>query len=288
MKLLVTGAGGMLGQTLSPYLARRGHDVAAFGKEELDVTDGDLVQRVVAEQRPDLIVHCAAYTQVDQAETEQETAFAINERGTENVAIAASKLNIPMLFVSTDYVFDGSNNKPYKTDDPTGPISVYGKSKLAGELAVQRHCQNYYIVRTSWLYGPYGRNFVDTIYKLAQERDQIKVVADQVGSPTSTATLSEMIADLIASGRYGIYHATDEGVTSWFDFAREIVKDLEAKGKKVEVVPIETKDMPRPAPRPAYSALDKSDLVKALGRPLTPWQEALHQYMQTQSVKAPA
>ncbi len=288
MKLLVTGAGGMLGQTLSPYLAKRGHDVAAFGKEDLDITDGDLVERVVVEQRPDLIVHCAAYTQVDLAETEEEAAFAINEHGTENVARAAGMLNIPMLYVSTDYVFDGSNNMPYKTSDPTAPISVYGKSKLAGELAVQRHCQNYYIVRTSWLYGPYGRNFVDTIYKLGEERDQIKVVADQVGSPTSTATLSEIIADLIVTKSYGIYHATDDGVTSWFDFAREIVKDLETKGKKVEVVPIETKDMPRPAPRPAYSALDKSDLVKALGRPLTPWQEALHDYLQMRSVKAPA
>lgn len=288
MKLLVTGAGGMLGQTLSPYLAKRGHDVAAFGKEELDITDGNLVNQVVEEHCPDLIVHCAAYTQVDLAETEQETAFAINERGTENVARAAGKLNIPVLYVSTDYVFDGSNNMPYKTSDPTAPISVYGKSKLAGELAVQRHCQNYYIVRTSWLYGPYGRNFVDTIYKLAEERDQIKVVADQVGSPTSTATLSEIIADLIVTKRYGIYHATDDGVTSWFDFAREIVKDLEVKGKKVEVLPIETKDMPRPAPRPAYSALDKSDLIQALGRPLTPWQEALHEYLQMRSVKAPA
>ena len=288
MKLLVTGAGGMLGQTLSPYLAKRGHDVAAFGKEELDITDGNLVNQVVEEQCPDLIVHCAAYTQVDLAETEEEAAFAINERGTENVARAAGKLNIPVLYVSTDYVFDGSNNMPYKTSDPTAPISVYGKSKLAGELAVQRHCQNYYIVRTSWLYGPYGRNFVDTIYKLAEERDQIKVVADQVGSPTSTATLSEIIADLIVTKRYGIYHATDDGVTSWFDFAREIVKDLESKGKKVEVLPIETKYMPRPAPRPAYSALDKSDLIQALGRPLTPWQEALHEYLQMRSVKAPA
>lgn len=288
MKLLVTGAGGMLGQTISPYLAKRGHDVAAFGKEDLDVTDAAMVKRVIEEVQPELIVHCAAYTQVDQAETEQEQAFAINERGTENVAVAAGKLNIPMLFVSTDYVFDGNNNEPYKTCDATGPISVYGKSKLAGELAVKRHCQNHYIVRTSWLYGPYGRNFVDTIYKLAEERDQINVVADQVGSPTSTATLSEMIGDLIVTKRYGTYHATDDGVTSWFDFAREIVKDLESKGKKVEVLPIETKDMPRPAPRPPYSALDKSDLIEALGRPLTPWQESLHQYLKMRSVKAPA
>ncbi len=269
-------------------LAKRGHDVAAYGKEDLDITDCDLVNQVVEEQRPDLIVHCAAYTQVDQAETEKEVAFAINERGTENVAIAAGKLNIPMLFVSTDYVFDGSNKMPYKTSDPTAPLSVYGKSKLAGELAVQKHCKNYYIVRTSWLYGPYGRNFVDTIYKLAEERDQIKVVADQVGSPTSTATLSEIIADLIVTKRYGIYHATDDGATSWFDFAREIVKDLEGKGKRVEVLPIETKDMPRPAPRPAYSTLDKSDLIEALGRPLTPWQEALHDYLKMRSVKATA
>ncbi|CAN5300630.1 dTDP-4-dehydrorhamnose reductase [soil metagenome] len=288
MNLLVTGAGGMLGQTLCPYLAKRGHSVAAFGKEEFDITDQPAVQRIIEEQRPDLIVHCAAYTLVDQAETDVDLAFAINERGTENVAIAAGKLGIPMLFVSTDYVFDGSSATPYTINCQTGPISIYGKSKLAGELAVKRHCPNHYIVRTSWLYGPYGRNFVDTIYKLAEERDQIKVVADQVGSPTSTITLSEMIADLIASKRCGVYHATDDGVTTWYDFAREIVKHLESKGKKVEVWPIETKDMPRPAPRPAYSALDKSELVAVLGRPLTPWQEALHEYLRIRSVKAPA
>jgi len=159
---------------------------------------------------------------------------------------------------------------------------------LAGELAVQRYCPDHYIVRTSWLYGPHGRNFVDTIYKLAQERGQISVVADQVGSPTSTLTFSEIIGDLIETGQFGVYHATDDGVTSWFDFAREIVKTLEFQGQQITVLPIETKDMPRPAPRPAYSVLDKSDLVKALARPLTPWQVALEEYLSLKAVKAPA
>ncbi len=288
MKLLVTGGGGMLEQTLSPRLRQRGHDVVALSKGELDVTNFEQVDKVMSSVRPDLVIHCAAYTQVDLAESEQEKAFLVNYTGSENVAITAGKLQIPMLYVSTDYVFDGTQSRPYLPADETSPLSQYGKSKLAGELAVQRYCPQHYIVRTSWLYGPYGRNFVDTIYKLAQERGEISVVADQVGSPTSTLTFSEVIADLIETGRFGVYHATDDGVTSWFDFAREIVKGLEFHGKKITVLPIETKDMPRPAPRPAYSVLDKTDLVNVLARPLTPWQVALEEYLRLKAVKAPA
>lgn len=290
LKLLVTGGGGMLEHTLSPLLRQRGHEVFALNKSELDVTDFTQVESALDRLQPEMVLHCAAYTQVDAAESEPETAFLVNYSGSENVAIACAKLDAAMVYISTDYVFDGKGNRPYKTSDETGPLSQYGKSKLAGELAVQKHCPRHYILRTSWLYGEHGKNFVDTIYKLAQERGQISVVADQVGSPTSTLSFSEIIADLIevAPEHYGLYHATDEGATSWFDFAREIVKGLEFAGEKIKVLPIESKDMPRPAPRPAYSVLDKSELVKLLGRPLTPWQLALEHYLELKAVKAPA
>lgn len=289
LKLLVTGGGGMLESTLTPLLRERGHIVTALSKADLDITDFDKVTATVAELAPDLVLHCAAYTQVDNAETEQDEAYLVNYTGTENVAHACGKNNIAMLYVSTDYVFDGTANAPYKTTDQTCPISIYGKSKLAGEIAVAKNCRNHYIVRTSWLYGPFGRNFVDTIYKLAGEKGQLKVVADQLGSPTSTATLSQMIAELIeCDNAYGVYHATDDGITSWYEFAREIVKDLTFNGNSICVIPIDTCDMPRPAPRPAYSALDKSALVAVLGRPLVSWQDALAKYKNEHLLKTAA
>jgi dTDP-4-dehydrorhamnose reductase len=291
MKILVTGAGGMLAKTLIPCLQRRGHDVLGLTKDDLDITDLAAVQAAfdkACEPKPtepiELVIHCAAYTKVDQAEEEQEAAYLVNGRGTENIALAAASHKLPMLYVSTDYVFDGKAEKPYQPNDQPAPLSIYGKSKLAGEVAVQKHLKDFYIVRTSWLYGLYGKNFVDTIEKLASEQDQLKVVADQLGSPTSTITLSEIIADLIETGQFGIYHATDEGIVSWFEFAEEIVKGLPSnRARTVSVSAIATRDMPRPAPRPAYSGLCKNSLKQALGRELTPWQVALHQY---QTLKA--
>lgn len=247
-------------------------------KCDLDITDRDAVQASFDKaysqkpaERIELVIHCAAYTKVDQAEEEQEAAYLVNGSGTENVALAAARFKLPMLYVSTDYVFDGKAEKPYQPNDQPAPLSIYGKSKLAGEVAVQKHLKDFYIVRTSWLYGPHGKNFVDTIEKLASERDELKVVADQLGSPTSTITLSEIIADLIDTGHFGIYHATDDGIVSWFEFAEEIVKGLPAnRGRAVSVSAITTKDMPRPAPRPAYSGLCKNSLKQTLGRELTP------------------
>lgn len=278
MKLLVTGAGGMLGQALVPCLEARDHQVVALPKEDLDVTHYSQVLEAVTRVKPDLVVHCAAYTRVDQAESEPGLAYLINGYGTENIAVACQKNNVPMLYVSSDYVFDGEQNTPYTTWDRTRPLSVYGKSKLAGEKAVQRHLTRFYIVRTSWLYGPNGRNFVDTISSMAQERDTLRVVSDQIGTPTCTLSLSETIADLIVTGRWGIYHACDDGVTSWYEFAQEIVNCCELKSP-VNVIPIETKDMPRPATRPKYSVLDKTTTVNTIGRELQSWKESLKTYM---------
>jgi dTDP-4-dehydrorhamnose reductase len=282
MKILVTGAGGMLGQALVPCLESRGHVVTGLTKEDLDVTDFAKVMEAFSGLAPELVIHSAAYTKVDQAESEPDLAYLVNGYGTENVAVACSHLQIPMVYISTDYVFDGKRNSPYTTWDQTAPISIYGKSKLAGETAVQRHLNQFYILRTSWLYGPNGRNFVDTILDLSTKQKTLRVVADQWGTPTCTLSLSETIADLIVTERFGVYHATDGGVTNWCEFARQIVS-----GRDVPVEAIETKDMPRPATRPKYSVLDKTTLIQAIGREVLPWQEALSTYLDLLKEKQP-
>lgn len=278
MKLLVTGAGGMLGQALSACLQSRGHNVVSVPKERLDVTNYAQCLEVIEEQAPDLIIHCGAYTKVDQAESEPNLAYHINGYGTENLAVACNIFKKPMLYFSSDYVFDGEQNQPYTTWDATRPLSIYGKSKLAGEKAVQRHLQRFYIVRTSWLYGPNGKNFVDTISSMANDRKTLRVVSDQFGSPTCTLSLSETVADLITTGRWGVYHGTDDGVTNWYEFAKEILR-----GRDNEVIPIVTSEMPRPATRPKYSVLDKTTLVSTIGRELPSWQESLKTYLQLHS-----
>ncbi|HEY9786904.1 MAG TPA: dTDP-4-dehydrorhamnose reductase [Candidatus Obscuribacterales bacterium] len=282
MKLLVTGAGGMLGQALVPCLEARNHQVIDLPKEKLDVTNYNQVLDYVASEAPDLVIHLAAYTKVDQAESESGLAYLINGYGTENLAVACNKHHLPMLYISSDYVFDGEQKSPYTPWDRTRPLSVYGKSKLAGEKAVQRHLTDFYIVRTSWLYGPNGKNFVDTILSMAEQRNSLRVVSDQIGTPTCTLSLSEVIADLIVTERWGIYHASDDGITSWYEFAKEIVRGL-----PVEVIPIETKDMPRPATRPKYSVLDKTTLINTIGRELPSWQESLHTYLQLRAIRQP-
>ena len=284
MKILITGSAGMLGSVLSPYLRTLGHNVYDFPKEILDITDYSQVQLTLCSiENLDLVIHCAAYTKVDQAESEPDIAYLINGYGTENLAVICNKLRVPMLYVSTDYVFDGQREVPYKTWDQTNPLSIYGKSKLAGEIAIQRHLNEFYIVRTSWLYGPNGKNFVETMLSLAKKGEPLKVVSDQIGSPTSTLSLSKLIGELITKGRFGIYHATDGGVTNWFEFACEITKNL-----GVEIIPITTKDMPRPAVRPKYSVLDKSTLISAIGHSLASWQESLQIYLELSTVKEAA
>ena len=281
--MLVTGASGMLGQALCACLEARGHEVVALPKEKLDVTNYESVESELGRAKPDLVLHCAAYTKVDQAESEPELAFLINGYGTENLAVVCAKLNIPLLYFSSDYVFDGKASRPYTTWDPTRPLSIYGQTKLAGEKAVMRHLRKFYIVRTSWLYGPYGRNFVDTIHAKALEGNPLRIVADQIGSPTCTLSLSEMIADLVVTDRYGVYHATDDGVTNWYEFAKEICKDID-----VEITAISTKDYPVPATRPSYSVLDKTTLISTIGREPASWQESLNNYLELKKVKAPA
>jgi dTDP-4-dehydrorhamnose reductase len=284
MKIAITGAGGMLGQALSPCLESRGHETVDLPREDLDVTNYLGVQEVLSNiKNLDLVIHCAAYTKVDQAESEPGLAYLINGYGTENLAVICNKLDVPMLYVSSDYVFDGEQHKPYTPWDSTRPLSVYGKSKLAGETSIGRHMTKFYTVRTSWLYGPHGKNFVETIISLAEQRKPLRIVSDQIGSPTCTLSLAEVIADLIMTERWGVYHASDDGITSWYEFAKAIVKD-----PSIEVIPIETKDMPRPATRPKYSVLDKTSLINTIGRELPSWQDSLNTYLQLRTLREPA
>lgn len=273
MKILITGSKGMLAQDLIPLLKER-HEVFAFPREELDITNRDSIFNALSHVRPDLVINCAAYTKVDKAEEEREKAFLINGIGVQNLAVACADKGISLCHISTDYVFDGEKKKPYTPFDNPNPINTYGESKLAGEKYIQWLLNKLYIVRTSWLYGRWGNNFVLTILRLSKEQAAIKVVNDQIGSPTYTVTLSDGIRRLIESGSYGIYHITDEsdGGISWFDFAKEIVR---ISGLKTELIPVTTDKYPRPARRPMYSVLDMEMTRLAIGFRPPDWKVSL-------------
>ncbi|CAM4470925.1 dTDP-4-dehydrorhamnose reductase [Paenibacillus tarimensis] len=276
MKLLVTGANGQLGQELVKLPAAEGIEIVGYDREALDITDLDACRRVLAEQRPDVVIHCAAYTAVDQAEADPDGAFRVNGAGTRNMAVAAEEIKAKLVYISTDYVFDGTGTSPYNEYDNTNPMTVYGKSKLAGERLAQTLCSRYFIVRTSWVYGKYGNNFVKTMLKLGPEKQQLKVVHDQVGSPTYTRDLAELLVELAATDYYGIYHASNSGVCSWYEFAKAIFEESKLD---VAVEPCTTSEFPRPAPRPAYSVMDASSLRANGLQPLRDWRDALKDYL---------
>jgi len=276
MKVIVTGAKGQLGTDLVHLLADRGYEVYGYGREELDITNFDQVKQVIAEVRPDVVIHAAAYTKVDLAESEPDKAFLINAYGTRNVAVSSEAVEAKLVYISTDYVFDGTANVPYNEFAPTNPISVYGKSKLAGEQFVRDLHSKFFIVRTSWVYGKHGNNFVKTMLKLAQERDELMVVHDQVGCPTYTVDLANCILELVQTEKYGIYHVSNSGYCSWYEFAKAI---FEEAGIEIKVNPCTTKDFPRPAPRPAYSVFDHMSL-RLNGFPrLRLWNRALKDFL---------
>ncbi len=275
-KVLVTGAGGMLATDLVPVLRAAMHEVVACGRDRLDILDPAQARAVILAERPATVIHCAAYTNVDGAEADPQAAFSVNRDGTRHVAEACRAAGATMVYVSTDYVFDGKASRPYRTDDPPNPLGVYGQSKLAGELAVRQALDAHFIVRTSWLYGRGGKNFVDTMRRLGRAQPELAVVDDQVGSPTWTQALAETIGDLIATTRYGRYHATGQGTCSWYGLTRKI---MELEGLDTRVRPITTAELGRPAPRPMYSVLDNGALVEA-GVPLLPrWEDSLARYL---------
>lgn len=263
MKILITGSKGMLAQDLIPVL-QESHKVIPFSEHEMDIIQKDVVLKNIKGIAPDILINCAAYTNVDKAEEEKDIAFQVNAVGVQNLAIACAEMNIPLCHISTDYVFDGKKNKPYTPFDQTDPLNAYGHSKLAGEKYIQWILNRFYIVRTSGLYGKGGSNFVYAILKLAREQSRLKIVTDQIGSPTSTLTVSAGIKNLIESGNFGIYHIADDSGNgiSWFDYAKEIIS---IAGISAEIIPVTSEEFSRPAKRPAYSALSTEVLRLSTG-----------------------
>lgn len=273
MKVLVTGADGQLGYQIKKVF--KNHELVLTDKINMDITDIDSVISFLLEEKPKAIIHGAAYTNVDLAELEPEIAYKVNAQGTRNICVASEKVGAKLVYISTDYVFDGEKNSHYQEIDRTNPQSIYGKSKLAGELFVQSLTNKFFIMRTSWLYGENGKNFVDAILKKAETGDELKVVNDQFGSPTYTKDLAEVILQLIETEKYGIYHASGEGKITWYDFAKEILK---LKNYKNHICPISTEEIGRPAPRPKYSVLDNLNLrIENIFMPS--WKESLRQFL---------
>ena len=297
MKILVTGVGGQLGFDVMNELAKRGHE--GIGSEvtsidapyvQMDITDGDAVSKNIKEIKPDVVIHCAAWTAVDAAEDEdkQEKVFAINSTGTENIAKVCKEIDVPMMYISTDYVFDGQGEKPWEPDcKDYKPLNVYGSSKLKGELAVSGILDKYFIVRIAWVFGKNGSNFIKTMLNVAKTHDKLTVVNDQIGTPTYTFDLARLLVDMIETDKYGYYHATNEGgYISWYDFTKEIFRQAVKLGRteyseeKVQVSPVTTAEYGvSKAARPFNSRLDKSKLVKNGFKPLPTWQDAVERYL---------
>ncbi|NHM29981.1 dTDP-4-dehydrorhamnose reductase [Neobacillus terrae] len=277
MKVVVTGAAGQLGQDVLKELERKGHEGIGAGREQLDITNEEAAIAFIEDVRPDAILHCAAYTNVDKAEEDEDNAYKVNALGTEYLAKAAKKVGAKLLYVSTDYVFDGNAKEPYEVDHPTSPLGAYGRTKLAGEELLKKNLDEFFIVRTAWVYGIYGNNFVKTMLRLGEERGEVGVVHDQVGSPTYTVDLAAFIVELIESENYGVYHASNEGICSWYEFAVEIFKQA---GLDVKVNPLTSDKFPRPAARPKYSVLSKKKITEQGFTPLRDWKEALAAYLE--------
>ena len=275
MKVLVTGANGQLGYDVVKELQKQNIECYGASRQDFDIVDFEATENFIKNYMPDAVIHCAAYTAVDKAEDEQGLCYLVNASATENIAEICKKINAKMLYISTDYVFDGTKDGFYEVDDKPNPINVYGKTKLLGEQAVQRILNKYFIVRISWVFGEHGNNFVKTILRLGKERKEINVVADQCGSPTYTADLVPLLVEMIQTDKYGIYHATNEGVCSWAEFAEEIFK---IAGMDVKVNYITTAEYPTRAKRPMNSRLSKEKLIEKSYFKLPIYIEALMQY----------
>lgn len=276
MRILVTGASGQLGYDVERELERRGIEHLGTSSRELDITDRAAVEHLMQSYRPDAVVHCAAYTKVDLAEDEPERCWAVNADGTRNMAAACRKTGAKLLYISTDYVFPGTGERSYETGDPTGPVNTYGRSKLAGELAVQSLLEKYFIVRISWVFGKNGNNFVKTMLRLAESKAELSVVCDQIGSPTYTADLAPLLCDMVQTERYGVYHAANEGTCAWSEFAEAI---FELAGRQVAVHPIPTSAYPTRAARPLNSRMSKECLHSNGFQELPEWKNALARYL---------
>lgn len=305
MRILITGACGMLGRDLVEALSKE-HEVVGLDVKSpksivnspkstvhgsrfivCDITDRKNIIKAICDVRPEVVIHTAAYTDVDGCEKNKDLAYKVNGTGTQNVALACKKCKAVMAYISTDFVFDGEKRRPYLESDKPNPLSIYGKSKLKGERYVSSLLNKYFIIRTSWLFGEHGRNFVNTILNLAQEKKELKVINDQIGSPTHTKDLAQatehllnLIQDLESriQDLFGIYHISNSGSCSWYEFAREI---LRVTSYELRVKSISSEELDRPAKRPGFSVLNNSRYIKTVGEPLRPWQKALKAYLTT-------
>ena len=276
MKLLVTGVRGQLGHDVVKECEKRGITAIGVDIEEMDITDAAACEKVIKEAKVDAVIHCAAYTAVDAAEDNIELCRKINAEGTENIVKVCRELNIKMMYFSTDYVFNGKGDRPWKTDDERSPLNVYGQTKYEGELAVENSLEKYFILRIAWVFGVNGKNFIKTMLRLGKEKGAVSVVNDQIGSPTYTADLAVLVVDMIQTDRYGIYHVTNEGVCSWYEFACQIFKEAKMD---VKVTPVSSEAFPAKAKRPSNSRMDKSKLTQNGFSPLPSWQDALKRYL---------
>lgn len=275
MRVFVTGASGQLGREVCRVLRERGAECRGVSSRELDITDADAVRAALSGYAPHAVIHCAAYTAVDRAESEAALCRRVNEDGTANIARACASCGCKLLYVSTDYVFSGDGETPREVSDTPAPCNVYGASKLAGELAVRAAVAEHFIVRTSWVFGE-GGNFVKTMLRLSESREEVRVVADQVGSPTYAADLAELLCDMIETERYGTYHAANEGFCSWAEFAAAVFRLAD---KPTRVRPISTADYPTAAARPRNSRLSRRSLDEAGFARLPAWEDALERYL---------
>ena len=275
MKILITGSNGMLGHDLIEVL-KDNRELLLTTSKTLDITDGDSVMDFIVKSNPDIVINSAAYTDVDGCESNPDLAYNVNGEGVKNLALACREVDCPLVHISTDYVFNGQNDRPWVEDDEIGPISIYGKSKLKGEEHIKEILEKYFIVRTAWLYGVNGRNFPRTMLELAQNHSEITVVYDEVGTPTYTPDLAKGISKLIETDYYGTYHLTNSGNCSWCEFARYI---FEVADVDVNVIPVTASEFARPAPRPSYSVLENRNWVENGFEPLRNYKEAIKEYI---------
>lgn len=276
MKILITGSNGMLGHDLTEVL-KDNHELILTTSKTLDITNKDQVFEVICDAEPDVVINSAAYTDVDGCEENQDLAYSVNGEGVKNLALACKEVDCALVHISTDYIFNGKNDRPWVEDDEIGPISVYGKSKLKGEEAILETLDKYFIVRTAWLYGINGKNFPKTMLELAKNHSEITVVYDEVGTPTYTPDLAKAISQLIETDYYGIYHITNSGSCSWCEFARYI---FEIADKDVKVIPVTASEFARPAPRPHYSVLENKKWIDNGFEPLRNYKDAIKEYIE--------
>ena len=275
MEILIIGASGMLGYDLIEEISN--HNLILTNSKTLDITNKKEVMNSISKFKPDIVINAAAYTDVDGCEENEDLAFNVNGEGVKNLALACKKYDAALVHISTDYVFNGENDKPWVEDDPVSPVSVYGKSKLKGEEAIVENMEKYFIIRTAWLYGYNGKNFPRTMLELAKTHDEITVVYDEVGSPTYTKDLAHAIAQLIESDYYGVYHITNSGSCSWCEFSRYIFEIAE---RDVKVIPVKASEFNRPAPRPHYSVLENKKWKDNGFKPLRDYKEAIKEYIE--------